>query len=87
MIGKFAATIAFTVSYLYSSEIYPTEIRQIGLGLNSASSRLGSMLSPFIKELNEHTHVSVTMIIFGAAALANAFRLYASTRNCWERNP
>lgn len=73
MIGKFAATIAFTVSYLYSSEIYPTEIRQLGLGLNSASSRLGSMLSPFIKELNEHTHVSVTMTIFGAAALANAF--------------
>lgn len=73
MIGKFAATIAFTVSYLYSSEIYPTEIRQIGLGVNSASSRLGSMLSPFIKELNEHTHVSVTMVIFGTAAMANAF--------------
>ena len=73
MIGKFAATIAFSVNYLYSTEIYPTEIRQIGLGVNSATSRLGSMLSPFIKELNEFTHVSVSMTIFGITSLLNAF--------------
>lgn len=73
MIGKFAATIAFSVNYLYSTEIYPTEIRQIGLGVNSATSRLGSMLSPFIKELNEFTHVSVSMTVFGITSLLNAF--------------
>jgi OCT family organic cation transporter-like MFS transporter 4/5 len=73
MMGKFAATIAFSVNYLYSTEIYPTEIRQIGLGVNSATSRLGSMLSPFIKELNEFTHVSVSMTVFGITSLLNAF--------------
>lgn len=72
MMGKFAATIAFCINYLYSTEIYPTEIRQIGLGVNSAISRFGSMLSPFIKELNEYTHVSVSMGIFGFTSLVNA---------------
>lgn len=84
MIGKFAATIAFSLNYLYSTEIYPTEIRQVGLGLNSAASRLGSMISPFIKELNEATHVSVSMGLFGLTSLLNAVlvMLLPETRDC-----
>ena len=84
MMGKFAATIAFSLNYLYSTEIYPTEIRQVGLGLNSAASRLGSMISPFIKELNEATHVSVSMGVFGLTSLLNAFlvMLLPETRDC-----
>lgn len=64
--------MAFSLNYLYSTEIYPTEIRQIGLGVNSAVSRIGSMLSPFIKELNECTHVSVSMALFSFIALVNS---------------
>lgn len=41
-------------------------------GTNSAASRLGAMLSPFIKELNHMSHVSVSMAIFGLASLINA---------------
>lgn len=29
MIGKFAATCAFAISYIFSSEIYPTVVRQV----------------------------------------------------------
>ena len=61
------------MNYLYSTEIYPTEVRQIGLGVNSAVSRVGSMLSPFVKELNDMTHVSVSMGLFASAALVNTF--------------
>lgn len=61
------------MNYLYSTEIYPTEVRQIGLGVNSAVSRVGSMLSPFVKELNEMTHVSVSMGLFASIALVNTF--------------
>ena len=84
MMGKFAATIAFTLNYLYSTEIYPTEIRQVGLGINSAASRLGSMLSPFIRELNEFTHVSVSMGVFALTSLLNAalVMMLPETKDC-----
>ena len=29
MVGKFAATCGFAISYIYSSEIYPTVVRQV----------------------------------------------------------
>ncbi|KAI1296649.1 Solute carrier family 22 member 3 [Halotydeus destructor] len=84
MIGKFAATCAFAISYVYSSEIYPTVVRQIGVGTNSATSRLGSMTAPFIKELNRATHVSVSLAIFGIFSLLNALLVLSlpETKGC-----
>ncbi|KFQ52320.1 Solute carrier family 22 member 13, partial [Nestor notabilis] len=41
VIGKLTATASFSTSYVYSAELFPTVIRQTGVGLCSMSARLG----------------------------------------------
>ena len=48
LIGKGAATMAFTVIYTYSSEIYPTEYRNVGMGGSSLSARISGMAAPYV---------------------------------------
>ena len=48
MIGKAGATASFNAIYTFSSEIYPTEVRNIGLGSCSMASRIGGIIAPYI---------------------------------------
>ena len=38
----------FGVVYVYSCEIYPSEIRSTGYALNSLGARIAGMLSPWV---------------------------------------
>ena len=51
MIGKFCITSSFGIIYIYSAEIYPTVLRQVGVGSCSVAGRVGSIMAPFVKEL------------------------------------
>jgi len=51
MIGKFCVTCTYAMIYVYSSELYPTVARNIGVGSSSMVARVGSILAPFVKEL------------------------------------
>ena len=46
--GKFAVSTAFTVLYIYASELFPTEVRNKGLGVTSVAARIGGILAPFV---------------------------------------
>ena len=46
LIGKFGATAAFNVAYLYTAEMYPTQIRSTAVGMCSMMSRIGGILAP-----------------------------------------
>ncbi|CAB3233014.1 unnamed protein product [Arctia plantaginis] len=67
-LGVSCAAIVATSIYIYTSELYPTVVRNMGIGASSTSMRIGSMLAPFIAD----TVVSVPWMptaIFGVAAL------------------
>ena len=51
MIGKFCVTSSFGIIYVYSAEIYPTVVRNVGVGSSSMVGRIGSILAPFVKEM------------------------------------
>jgi len=51
MIGKFGFTMAFTVVYAYTAEMYPTVLRNVGMGLCSSAARVGSITAPYIINL------------------------------------
>lgn len=46
-IGKLFITVAFTSLYIYTSELWPTNMRHSIMGLCSTMGRIGAMLSPF----------------------------------------
>ena len=47
MTGKYGITASLAVLVLYCGEIYPTNLRNEGLGLASTAGRIGGMLAPF----------------------------------------
>ena len=71
MFGKFCIAASFTFVYIYSAELFPTVIRNIGMGVASSSARIGSMLAPFVVLLSDW-NPSTPMLIFtvvGAVAM------------------
>lgn len=48
MFGKFGFTMAFSVVYIYTAEIYPTVLRNVGIGMCSSAARIGSITAPYV---------------------------------------
>ncbi|XP_068615923.1 solute carrier family 22 member 7-like, partial [Brachionichthys hirsutus] len=53
VIGKGFSSASFATLMLYTSEVYPTVVRQIGMGYNSCIGRLATAVAPFILLLDE----------------------------------
>ncbi|XP_039699225.1 solute carrier family 22 member 13 [Pteropus medius] len=64
VMGKFATTSGFTISYVYSAELFPTVLRQSGMGLVAVFSRAGGIITPLVILLGEY-HAALPMIIIG----------------------
>ena len=47
-LGKFGIGMAFAVVYNYTSELFPTKMRNSAMGFSSTVARIGGMLSPVI---------------------------------------
>nr|KAI8758142.1 organic cation transporter protein-like [Biomphalaria glabrata] len=73
MIGKFGASAAFAVIYFYTAELFPTVIRNSGLGLSSVMARIGGILAPYIADLGHvisgDMAVVLPLLIFGGASI------------------
>lgn len=50
-IGVVASFIVFVVVYLYCTELFPTVVRNAAVGCSSMMARVGSMMAPFVIEL------------------------------------
>ncbi|XP_050687705.1 solute carrier family 22 member 7-like [Eriocheir sinensis] len=71
-IGKFFSSCAFGVLFLYSSELYPTEIRTQGMSAGMMSSRVGGFIAPFIISALETNHPWGISVVFGLASAVAA---------------
>lgn len=69
--GIIGSNLAFPAIYLYTGEIFPTVVRNIGMGTTSMAARAGTMVAPFIASLSQTSHV-LSPIIFGAAMIIGA---------------
>ncbi|XP_028933111.1 solute carrier family 22 member 13-like isoform X2 [Ornithorhynchus anatinus] len=65
VIGKFATSAAFSISYIYSAELFPTIVRQTGLGLVGVAARTSGIITPLIGLLREY-HPAIPMAVFGS---------------------
>ncbi|KAK3748180.1 hypothetical protein QZH41_003255 [Actinostola sp. cb2023] len=48
LLGKFAIMCSFDAIFVFSSELFPTVIRTIGIGSSSAAGRVGAISAPFV---------------------------------------
>ncbi|NXG51450.1 S22AD protein, partial [Psilopogon haemacephalus] len=69
IIGKFTASASFSTAYVYSAELFPTVVRQTGVGLCSMAGRVSGVLAPLIYLLDRY-HRAIPMAIFGSAPVA-----------------
>jgi OCT family organic cation transporter-like MFS transporter 4/5 len=68
LLGKCASSMVFLTVYLYTAEIYPTQVRGKGLALTATMARIGGFLAPFIAGLGVKNS-SLPFLIFGGAAI------------------
>ncbi|XP_038651886.1 solute carrier family 22 member 5-like isoform X2 [Scyliorhinus canicula] len=71
MIGKFGITSAFAIVYVYCAELYATTIRNMGVGMSTTASRVGSIISPYIFYLDTY-HEFLPFILMGGLAMSSA---------------
>lgn len=81
VIGKGFSSASFATVVLYSSELYPTVVRQNGMGYNSFMGRLGVAVAPLILLLDEVWR-DLPQVVLCSVALLGAImaRMLAETR-------
>jgi len=77
-LGKFAISGSLCVVYTYAAELFPTEVRSIGIGFGSMVGRVGGVSAPFIILLEEIDGLSfLPYLIFGVSGiLSGAWALF-----------
>ncbi|XP_015786194.1 organic cation transporter protein [Tetranychus urticae] len=70
--GKFFSTAIYSLVYVYTSEIFPTNIRHLGVGTCSMVSRIASISVPFLAQLTAATSLKLTFGIFAAMGIVGA---------------
>lgn len=68
MIGKLSITSSYAAVYIFSTEQFPTVIRNAGLGASSTCARIGSIVAPYINIMTKFW-TPLPLIIFGALSL------------------
>jgi MFS transporter, OCT family, solute carrier family 22 (organic cation transporter), member 4/5 len=69
MLGKMAITASYGTIYIFSTEQFPTVIRNVGLGAASTSARIGGILAPYCLLLADIWR-PLPLMAFGALAFA-----------------
>ncbi|XP_067657756.1 organic cation transporter protein-like [Haliotis asinina] len=74
MVGKFGASAAFAVVYVFSAEIFPTVVRQSGIGACSVFEGVGGMVAPYISDLGVivggNLAEALPLIVFGVITVS-----------------
>ncbi len=71
VLGRVCAMGTLAICYVYSAEVYPTVIRNIGLGSSSFWARVGPMIAPFVASLKVYNH-RLPILVFGLFFLVAA---------------
>ncbi|XP_034253555.1 organic cation transporter protein-like isoform X2 [Thrips palmi] len=70
LVGKFGITVSYTVLYVLTAELFPTNVRHSLFALCSMIGRLGSVIAPQTRLLARLME-SLPMILFGSMSLAS----------------
>jgi hypothetical protein len=70
LLGKLCISSSFAMIYIHSNEIFPTTIRNSGMGLVSVAARIGGIMAPYVSRLG-NVFPNLHFILFGLLALTS----------------
>ncbi|XP_042898834.1 organic cation transporter protein [Parasteatoda tepidariorum] len=76
LVGKFCITATFATAYVYSAEIFPTVVRNVGLGTGSTVARIGSTVAPFTRELGAGTFSSLPDLLYSLLSVTSGCLIF-----------
>ncbi|KXJ11859.1 organic cation transporter protein isoform X2 [Exaiptasia diaphana] len=71
-LGKLFIIVSFNTIYIWSAEIFPTVVRNTGMGLLIITSRIGAAASPFVVQMSRISAI-LPFTLMGAGAFLAAF--------------
>ena len=71
MVGIFGMAGTYNLVYIYTSELFPTVVRNAALGLTTQASGIGSIIAPVVVVAGRY-HSALPFAIFGAMAIAGS---------------
>uniref|UniRef100_A0A182T405 Major facilitator superfamily (MFS) profile domain-containing protein n=1 Tax=Anopheles maculatus TaxID=74869 RepID=A0A182T405_9DIPT len=74
-VGLVGMSISFPTVYLYAGELFPTVVRNVGIGTASMIARFGSMIAPFVAGMGSIAYW-LPPCIFGLVPLLGAFCVF-----------
>ncbi|CAG2166906.1 unnamed protein product [Oppiella nova] len=72
LLGKLGINSAWNVMFVHIPELYPTVLRQRGVGVASVISRIGSISATFMKNLTATSGLSLVMTLYGTLTCVGA---------------
>ncbi|XP_072178305.1 organic cation transporter protein-like [Diadema setosum] len=69
MIGKFGIAASFGTTYLFTAELFPTDVRGAAIGTCSMFSRVAGIIAPLILTLDKIWQ-PLPLVIYGASSVA-----------------
>lgn len=72
MLGKFCSAAAFMATYQQSSELYPTVVRSLGMGMSSTVSMTISLAVPYLIYLSVYGK-AIPFVVIGFTAIVAGF--------------
>lgn len=79
-------SISFPTVYLYAGELFPTVVRNVGIGVASMIARIGSMVAPFAIAL-KHIGPAFPPIVLGVIPLIGALLVLRLPETCGQPLP
>ncbi|KAM3865961.1 solute carrier family 22 member 4-like [Diretmus argenteus] len=70
-LGKLGVSAAYAFLFLFSSELLPTVVRNMGLGVASTAAQIGSIISPYVIYIGVYNKI-LPYIIFGVISILAA---------------
>lgn len=68
-VARAAISGGYQVVFVYTPEVFPTEIRALAMGICSAMARVGALITPFIAQVLLRTSVYLTLSVYCVVSL------------------
>ncbi|XP_051943216.1 solute carrier family 22 member 5-like [Hippocampus zosterae] len=83
LMGKLGVSVCHSFIFFFFTELYPTVVRNTGLGVLSTAGRIGTIFCPYILHIGIYSKV-LPYIIFGSFSIIAAILslVLPDTRNC-----